>query len=162
MTYLIYESQHAKAELTTEHPASSYGMGVLLVTRKDDNSQQAYGPADMLPSGVTAGQLVKSFISNPPAAPAGYANFGKYTDEAGELARKFLSQLPPEPPVEVDVLIENHGTIFMVRPQTEKAKTWLEEHTGPDTQWFGEALAVEHGYVMQLAEGMQEAGLKVE
>ena len=162
MVCLIYESQAGRAELTTEHPASSQGMGVLLTTRKDDDSQQVYGPADVLPSGITAGKLVKSFISNPPAAPAGYANFGEYTEEAGKLAHKFLSQLPPEPAPEVDALIENHGTIFMVSAKTEKAMTWLKAHVDQDSQWFGDSLAVEHGYVQQLVEGMQDAGLLVE
>lgn len=55
------------------------------------------------------------------------------------------------------ISIKNHGSIFLVRAYTDEARTWLEEHT--DGQWFGGALAVEHRYIEDLAQGMADAGL---
>ena len=58
-----------------------------------------------------------------------------------------------------DARVEDHGTIFLVRPLTEPALAWLNEHTGGT--WFGGALAVEHRYVADLVAGMRDAGLAV-
>lgn len=60
---------------------------------------------------------------------------------------------------EHDASVENHGSVYLVRPLTECAVTWLDEHT--DGTWFGNALAVEHRYVADLVAGMQDAGLTV-
>ena len=59
-----------------------------------------------------------------------------------------------------DARVENHGTIFLVRPLTESALGWLTEHT--DGTWFGNALAVEHRYVSDLVVGLRDAGFNVE
>ena len=48
--------------------------------------------------------------------------------------------------------VENHGSICLVRPATDAAREWLAEHT--DGQWFGDALAVEPRYVVDLLDGL--------
>jgi hypothetical protein len=58
-----------------------------------------------------------------------------------------------------DVLVENHGTIFLFRPITDTAEAWLREHTAGE--WFGGALVVEHRYAGDLAEGLQEEGFAI-
>lgn len=55
-----------------------------------------------------------------------------------------------------DFTVENHGTIWLVRPSNDDARTWLNEHT--DGTWFGGALAVEPRYVEALVEGITEHG----
>ena len=50
--------------------------------------------------------------------------------------------------------IEEHGTIVLVRPLTEAALEWLNEHT--DGTWFGGALVVEPRYVEDLIVGAME------
>ena len=55
----------------------------------------------------------------------------------------------------VDIIVENCGSIFLFRPQTEKAQHWIEQNV-PEGQYFGNALAVEHRYALDLAVGMQE------
>ena len=77
---LIYSSQHAKAYLTTEHSASSYGMPVLVV------DGQAYRPGNILPSGNFAGDLVMRF-QNDDDPGAGQWHQSK---EALDLAELFL------------------------------------------------------------------------
>lgn len=59
----------------------------------------------------------------------------------------------------VDAKVENHGSIFLVRPETSTAREWLDEHT--DGTWFGGALAVEPRYVEALVDGMVGDGLEV-
>lgn len=59
-----------------------------------------------------------------------------------------------------DYTIENHGSLFLVRPHSIDAKAWLVEHT--DGQWFGGALAVEPRYIAGLAEGLIGDGFSVE
>lgn len=61
----------------------------------------------------------------------------------------------------VDVEITNHGSIFLFQPLTDSAREWIEENVSEDAQWFGGALAVEHGYAADLAIGMQGDGLVV-
>ena len=63
MKKLLYKSSFASVYLNTELAACSYGLPVL------DWKGQAYGPADVLPSGVTAGNLVRMFVDE--ADPGG-------------------------------------------------------------------------------------------
>lgn len=60
----------------------------------------------------------------------------------------------------IDATVENHGTIFLVRPETSTAREWLDENT--DGEWFGGALVVEHSFVLDLVQGMLDDGLEVE
>lgn len=52
--------------------------------------------------------------------------------------------------------VENHGSLFLVRPLTDDVDAWLREHT--DGQWFGRALVVEPRYVMDLVDGLVAEG----
>ena len=58
-----------------------------------------------------------------------------------------------------DVLVRDAGTLFLFCPLTPKAKAFIAEYVQPDTQWFGNALVVEHRYALVLAEGMIDDGL---
>lgn len=60
-----------------------------------------------------------------------------------------------------DVTIDNHGSLFLFRLNTEAAKEFVEEYVAGDAQFFGGALSVEHRYAYDLAEGMVENGLTV-
>jgi hypothetical protein len=62
--------------------------------------------------------------------------------------------------VVVDVFIENHSSVFLFRPATLAGSEWLTENT--DGMWYGDALAVEHRYAQDLAQGLLDAGLVVE
>jgi len=62
----------------------------------------------------------------------------------------------------VDVLVENHGTIFLFKPQTEAAKQWFAENVQTEGwQWLGKGLGVDHRFAENLVAGMIEAGLEV-
>ena len=60
-----------------------------------------------------------------------------------------------------DVTVENHGTVMLFVPQTEKGREWIVEH-GSSPVWFGGALACEPRYAIDLAQGMLDDGLEVE
>jgi hypothetical protein len=63
----------------------------------------------------------------------------------------------------VDLEIENHGSIALMRPHTEAAEEWIAETVDvPDWAWMGGAVAVEPRYVEALAIGASDAGLRVE
>lgn len=61
----------------------------------------------------------------------------------------------------MDVIVENHGSLVLIRPMHSEAMTWLETHTPEDAQWFGGALVVEPRYVNDIINGMWVDGLAV-
>ena len=60
-----------------------------------------------------------------------------------------------------DAIVWNAGSLYMVRPLTEEALEWLHDNTSEDAPWFGDSLAVEHRYIVDLVHGMRAAGLTV-
>jgi hypothetical protein len=60
-----------------------------------------------------------------------------------------------------DVSISNHRTIYLLHLHTRRATTWVDDHIIGDRQFVGHALAVEHRFVGDIAEGMTRDGLEV-
>ncbi len=81
---LIYESEHATAELTTESSASSYNIPVLRIRLKTTEEEQDLGPGDFLPSGLTARDLVRAVRPS-------------LEGEAALAADRFLGNATPKP-----------------------------------------------------------------
>ncbi len=67
----------------------------------------------------------------------------------------------PSPP---DFLVENHGSVFLLRPQTEQAVAWAEEHIGSENgfQPYWPTVVIEHRYVRDIVGGIQNDGLAVQ
>jgi hypothetical protein len=61
-----------------------------------------------------------------------------------------------------DFRCENHGSIFLLYPLNESAKSWIEENLPSDVQWFGQAVAVEHRFIWPILDGIQNDGLVVQ
>lgn len=61
-----------------------------------------------------------------------------------------------------DAEVQNEGSIFLLRPLSENAKQWVNEHLPEDRQTFGNAVVVEHRYIEDIVAGMQADGLTVE
>ncbi len=57
-----------------------------------------------------------------------------------------------------DVRLENHGSFFLFRPLTEKAKTWLRRTAPADAQFVDDALAVEPRFVLGVVNALGAAG----
>jgi hypothetical protein len=63
-----------------------------------------------------------------------------------------------------DFLLENHSSIYLLRPLTESARIWVEDHIGPDNgfQPYWPAVVIEHRYIGSILEGIQGDGLAVQ
>lgn len=59
----------------------------------------------------------------------------------------------------IDITIENHGTLYLLRPHTEPAHSWITENIDPSATFYGGALVVEPRYVEDIAIGMSADGL---
>jgi hypothetical protein len=62
---------------------------------------------------------------------------------------------------QVDIRVENHYSIILVRPITTLGSDWLEEHIDEGASWFGPSLVVEPRYLDNLVAGMRADGLVV-
>jgi hypothetical protein len=60
-----------------------------------------------------------------------------------------------------DIWILPQGTLTLVRPLTQKASEWINQHAQGDSQWFGPALVIERDYVANLLDGMVQDGLQI-
>ncbi len=47
----------------------------------------------------------------------------------------------------LDFRCENHGSIFLLYPLSESAKSWVEDNLPSDAQRFANAVVIEHRYV---------------
>lgn len=63
----------------------------------------------------------------------------------------------------VDFLCEDHGSILLLQPLTPSAISWIEEHIGKNSgyQPYFPTLVVEHRYIADIIEGIQNDGLAV-
>lgn len=71
--------------------------------------------------------------------------------------RSILHALPER----LDAFVENHGSIFLVRPLSNSACEWITAHVSEDSQYFGNALVVEWRYIDDLVAGMRGDGLVI-
>ena len=62
-----------------------------------------------------------------------------------------------------DFLLENHGSIFLLRPQTTSARLWVDENIGHYNgyQPYYPTVVVEHRYIANIVEGIENDGLAV-
>ncbi len=62
----------------------------------------------------------------------------------------------------IDASVENHGSIFIIRPLSNTAKDWLAKYVDQNEyQPYRDAIIVEPRYVDDLVTGMQKGGLHV-
>jgi hypothetical protein len=62
-----------------------------------------------------------------------------------------------------DFLLEKYSSIYLLRPLTENARAWVEDHVGSDNgfQPYWPAVVIEHRYVGAILEGISSDGLAV-
>ena len=77
---------------------------------------------------------------------------------SGNSPTQLTSGIPP------DFIVENHGSIFLLKPQTPSAISWVEEHIGQDNgyQPYWPPCVVEHRYIADIVAGIQDDGLAVQ
>jgi len=61
-----------------------------------------------------------------------------------------------------DLYVQNEGSIFLLRPQSDAGQQWIEENIPDDAMSFGGAIVVEHRYIGAIVDGAQADGLTVE
>ena len=61
--------------------------------------------------------------------------------------------------IAVDVFLENHGSIWLIRPITSRAQAWLDENIADDHQTFGGAVVCEPRYLEPIASALAADGL---
>jgi hypothetical protein len=62
-----------------------------------------------------------------------------------------------------DFSVENHGSIFLLRPLSVSAELWVHENIGKENgfQPYWPAVVIEHRYVGAILEGISSEGLAV-
>jgi len=71
-----------------------------------------------------------------------------------------LVSLPSAPAF--DLIFENHGSLFLIRPLSPAGQTWLDENVGDaETLTFAGAVVCEPRYVDAVTYGAVQAGLVV-
>ncbi len=61
----------------------------------------------------------------------------------------------------IDVSVANHGSLFLLYPQTEDALYWVALNLPEDVLHAGRAIVVEPRYVADIVAGLQADGLVV-
>ena len=65
--------------------------------------------------------------------------------------------------IQPDFAVENHGSIFLLKPLTPSATSWIEEHIGQENGYQPNfpTVVVEHRYIADIIAGIQNGGLAV-
>ena len=61
-----------------------------------------------------------------------------------------------------DFILSGGGSVYILTPQTDAARAWVDEHIPEDAQWFGRGVAIEHRYVDAIVAGIIADRLEVE
>ena len=65
--------------------------------------------------------------------------------------------------IQIDFLVENHGSIFLLKPQTPAATAWVQEHIGSENgfQLYWPTVVIEPRNMDDIVSGIQSDGLAV-
>ena len=75
-------------------------------------------------------------------------------------AISFLKQVPAKT-AHLDLVFENHLSLFLIRPVSSTGQSWLDENVGNEsTLTLGNAVVCEPRYVESILRGALEAGLE--
>jgi len=63
-----------------------------------------------------------------------------------------------------DFELQNHGSIFLLIPQTISARIWIDDHIGKDNgfQLHYPTVVVEHRFIADIVAGIQDDGFTVQ
>ena len=61
----------------------------------------------------------------------------------------------------MDLRFENHGSIILLRPESELGNDWVSEHIPEDAMMFGGAIVIEPRYADAIFAGATDDGLNV-
>ena len=72
------------------------------------------------------------------------------------------TRIPKSLKTEFDFKLENHGSLFLLRPLNPVARNWMSENLPvdePETQFWGDAIVIEPRYVAPIVDGIVGDGL---
>lgn len=61
----------------------------------------------------------------------------------------------------MDFSVSNHGSILLLHPRSEAAKSWVEDNLPEDRQEWCGAVVVEPRYLDNIARGIVDDGLSI-
>jgi hypothetical protein len=61
----------------------------------------------------------------------------------------------------VDFTVQNEGSIFLLQPCTDAARSWVDEFLPEDRTEFAGAVVVEHRYIADIVHGIRRDGLEI-
>ena len=61
-----------------------------------------------------------------------------------------------------DLTVENHGSIFILRPETDAGTNWCKEHLPDDCPTLGNQYCIEHRYIGNVVRVAINDGLAVQ
>ena len=65
------------------------------------------------------------------------------------------------PRAKVDFQIVNHGGIYLVYPNTRRAKQWVKDNLPPDHMKYADASVIERRYIGDILDGIQADDLDI-
>ena len=60
-----------------------------------------------------------------------------------------------------DFQVEQHHTLYLLTPETEVAKAWVQNHITDEHLVIGDTVVVEHGCIGDIIKGIAAEGLVV-
>lgn len=61
--------------------------------------------------------------------------------------------------IEEDFIAVNHGSIIMLTPVSDLAKSWVHDHLDEDAMWHGRSVVIEPRYWHAIWQGIRNDGL---
>ncbi len=61
----------------------------------------------------------------------------------------------------VDFQVINHGTLYLLIPNTPRAKEWVRVNLPQDHMKYDDASVIEHRYIGDIIEGIQADDLEI-
>ncbi len=65
------------------------------------------------------------------------------------------------PRAKVDFQVINHGTLYLLIPNTPRAKQWVTDNLSRDHTKYNDASVIEHRYIGDIIDGIQADDLEI-
>ena len=65
------------------------------------------------------------------------------------------------PRAKVDFQVVNHGTLYLLIPNTPRAKQWVTDNLPQDHMKYDDASVIEHRYIGDIIDGIQADELDI-
>ena len=62
---------------------------------------------------------------------------------------------------QTDFTLIDHGSIAILKPESDDAKNWVDDYIDENAQWFANGIVIEHHYVHAIVEGIFETGMTI-